>query len=420
MQQVGQADAAAAEEAAPAVAPATAAVADGAANLSASGSGFKLFVARRKESLVNMVRRSSSNSSLENTPASSPLFGRKPSSEPALAVADAEATLLKQGPVTVMERKKVGAGFFVFVSLTRGQVKTMTFALTTACFKCADGTARVALRDVTAVMAGAEGFEHGFSLVTNGEKTVLLGAESAEGAHEWMLALAAACVAFGGSLGVLGHSLRVRLEAASVERYTGGILKREEIDEEWQYRKSGLLVSQGKAGVTYQWDGGSLLPAKGANYGKGVFDGLVLTWHAPRGAAVGFEKKTKKKKKRNPKKGEGSSTSSPALTRTPETATEAVVPPPPEFEDEPAMAFLFCPNDKTYYWFDLATKEICKTDPRNWKWSRHFLTKCTGIGHWISEGSCPEHVVMLLQMMRFCRVGWAQALAATAEPEKDK
>ena len=91
------------------------------------------------------------------------------------------------------------------------------------------------------------------------------------------------------------------------------------------------------------------------------------------------------------------------------------------------MAFLFCPLDKTYYWFDLASREIGRMDPRNWKWSRHFLTKCTGLGHWISEGSCPEHVVMLLQMMRFCRVGWAQALVATAaapsasvseEPEK--
>ena len=125
MQEEGQAEPAVAEEAAPAAVPPAVAVLaaeQGAASLSASGSGFKQFVARRKESLVNMVRRSSSNSSLENTPVASPLFGRKASSEPALAAADAEAdakaTLLKQGAVTVMERKKVRVSFGR-VTLTR-------------------------------------------------------------------------------------------------------------------------------------------------------------------------------------------------------------------------------------------------------------------------------------------------------------
>lgn len=309
------------------------------------------------------------------------------------------------------------------------KVKTIQFVLTSVCLKAADGSARLSLRDLTAVMAGGgDQLEHGFTMATAGEKLVVMWAESEEELQDWMLAIGAACVAFGGSLGVLSHSLRVKFEAASIERLTGGILKRDEIDEEWQYRKSGMLVSQGKVPCSYQWSGGSLSPVKGPNYGRGEFDGLVLTWYAPLGATVGFEKK-KKKKKRSTKKLDGVS-SSPSLSRSSgalvadEQSSE-----PPQFERQPCMSFMYLRGDKSYQWFEPSTGEVCKNDPRNWKWSRHFLTKCVGLGHWINEGSCPPHLVMLLQMMRFCRVGWAQALATTdsdagaaalAAAEKDK
>jgi hypothetical protein len=60
---------------------------------------------------VNLVRRTSSNATLDASPAPSPLFGRKSYAEPALSAADADAdakaTLLKQGSMHVMERTKV-------------------------------------------------------------------------------------------------------------------------------------------------------------------------------------------------------------------------------------------------------------------------------------------------------------------------
>jgi hypothetical protein len=101
-------------EAAPAV------TADG-----ATPSGFKQFVARRKESLVNLVRRSSSSATIDASPAASPLFGRKSyAAEPAVSAAEAEAdlkaTLLKQGPMMVVERKKVWwPSFFACAHRTR-------------------------------------------------------------------------------------------------------------------------------------------------------------------------------------------------------------------------------------------------------------------------------------------------------------
>ena len=103
MQQEDQAVPVPSDEAAP-----TAAAPEG---TSSSATGFKQFVARRKESLVNLVRRSSSSAALDSTPTASPLFGRKAQSEPVLSPADAEADakalVLKQGPMSVLERKKV-------------------------------------------------------------------------------------------------------------------------------------------------------------------------------------------------------------------------------------------------------------------------------------------------------------------------
>ncbi len=76
----------------------------------------------------------------------------------------------------------------------------------------------------------------------------------------------------------------------------------------------------------------------------------------------------------------------------------------PRFEPNPVMTFLWCPIEKTYFFLESGVPN--KTDYRNWKWSRHFLTKCQGLGHWMMEASAPEPVVMLLQMMRYFRMGW--------------
>jgi hypothetical protein len=296
-------------------------------SLGDSRSSFKNFVAKRKNSLANLVKRSSSSkkfffsffffhssllsfpckdASLES-PVPSPLFGRK-SPLPELSTADSEAeakaTLIAEGPLMVVEKKKV---------------RSMQFSLSTATFS-SDSGAKVWLREVSAItVGGCEQLQNCFGVVRGMDldKQFFFGASSEEELREWVLLLSSACVAFGGSLGVLGHSLKVTMTAASIERYSGGILKREEIGEEWQYRKSGNLILQGKTSVHYAWNGTTLLPVKGANHGKGVFDGLMLMWYAPVGVALGYEKKKKKKKRSTKKKNDSVS---PPLSRNSATS----------------------------------------------------------------------------------------------------
>lgn len=78
-----------------------------------------------------------------------------------------------------------------------------------------------------------------------------------------------------------------------------------------------------------------------------------------------------------------------------------------QFEDTPAMSFLYCPASRTYFWMENGVPQ--PDDARCWKWSRHFLTKIVGTGHWLLEGSIPEHVLFFLQMMRYFRVGFPTA-----------
>jgi hypothetical protein len=275
---------------------------------------------------------------------------------------------------------------------------------------------RVLLKDITALtVGGTELIAHGFGVTTGADnRQVFMGCEVESEMNEWLLLIEAAC-RFAGSLGVLSYSMQVKLFGETLKNFTGGIVKRDEIDEEWQYRKSGALILQNKAtAMAYQWDGMSLIPTtKGRNWGKGTFDGLLLKWYGPLGQPLGFDKK--KKKKRSHKKGSRSVSASPAPIHKEETPAASGE--EPQFEEEPSMAFLWNANEKTYYFMEGG--EVCKEDYRNWKWSRHFLTKIVGIGHWINEGSVPEQVCMLVQLMRYQRMGFPKPKKDEEEKEEE-
>merc|ERR1711991_80106 len=107
---------------------------------------------------------------------------------------------------------------------------------------------------------------------------------------------------------------------------------------------------------------------------------------------MGFEKKSKKKKKRRPKKEEE--------REEEEEQAEAK----PAFEAEPTLQFMWVPEEQHYYIMEQGTPRT--DDYRNWMMSRHFLTKLKGVGHWLCEGAIPEQVAMLVQMMRYFRMGY--------------
>lgn len=87
----------------------------------------------------------------------------------------------------------------------------------------------------------------------------------------------------------------------------------------------------------------------------------------------------------------------------------------PAYDPVPSMRFMWSAVDNSYAWLEGARPVA--DDVRNWKWSRHFLTKMQGIGHWIAEGSVPEPVCMLVQMMRYQRMGYnlKNALAPSSQ-----
>lgn len=308
----------------------------------------------------------------------------------------------------------------------------------------------ISLKDITAVVGlESELLPKGFTVLSGMEKVAQLGCETEDELTEWMTLINGACVCFCDSLGVLSYSVRVKTFSDALERYTGGIAKREEIEEEWQYRKSGALVLQSadpkhvNGKISYHWDGMTLCPSDKTNagYGKGMFDGLVLSWYAPRGLPIGFDKKKKKvpgsagKKRQStanlksrsstvtsassltpPSPGSGNTqSSSPTSSPSPIASSSGSIPTLSSsgasdelFDDEPCIKYLWVPNERAYYVVE-GRSTVISDDLRNWKWSRHFLTKISGIGHWISEGSIPEHVLMLLQMMRYQRMGFPSA-----------
>ena len=299
-----------------------------------------------------------------------------------------EAIKLFEGPLLVVEKKKL---------------KTVAFVLNSMSLRAVDSpSTRVSLSDIVALtMGGSDLISHGFTLTTNGDQTVFMGGETESEMRQWILAIGAACTAFCDTFGVFSHTVKVLMLQGTLEECTGGIIKREEIDQEWQYRKSGALISQDKLGRAYKWDGMDLIPTSGVGFGKGSFDGLVLRWFAPLGVPMGAEKK-RKKKKRGHKKGAASmsGTPSPIVARREGGNSDET----PQFEENASVTFLWVPVAQHYYL--MHDGEVLSSDYRNWGISRHFLTKLQGIGHWLSEGSVPEHLPMMLQMMRFHRMGW--------------
>ena len=126
-------------------------------------------------------------------------------------------------------------------------------------------------------------------------------------------------------------------------------------DEEWTYTKEGVLKSS--VGVdpplSYRWDGEMLigLDDVSTQYGTGKWNGLTLVWF--------------------------------------DEAANGML-------SLPSVRFRWIEDEREYH-DEAETGQV-------WKWTRHFLASKFGAGEWIVEGSIPEPVVMLLQMMRASRL----------------
>eukprot|EP01132_Coremiostelium_polycephalum_P005123 gene5123-6378_t len=126
-------------------------------------------------------------------------------------------------------------------------------------------------------------------------------------------------------------------------------------DEEWHYCDGKLQNQSWGELLEYNWDGCTLEPSPNSKIlmGKGRWNGVWLTWYG--------EGKTK----------------------------------------DPYLKYLYQPIQRQY---------IVDSYPiRNqytWTWSRHFLVSSySGGGEWICEGEIPPVLVMLVQMMKYYKVG---------------
>lgn len=144
------------------------------------------------------------------------------------------------------------------------------------------------------------------------------------------------------------------LSAKWKEGFRGGEIS-SSYDEEWTYTAQGLLTSS--VGVdpplSYRWDGEMLIGVDDVStqLGSGKWNGLSLVWF--------------------------------------DEAANGML-------SLPSVRFTWQEEDREYH-DDAAAAQV-------WKWTRHFLASKFGAGEWIVEGSVPEPVVMLLQMMRTSRL----------------
>jgi len=132
--------------------------------------------------------------------------------------------------------------------------------------------------------------------------------------------------------------------------HAGGVLKGS-LGDEWQYFSTGSLrCSQGPStGVTYIWDGSSLLPTNKGSSGDdehgGCWNGVDVSWKDTQGKII--------------------------------------------------ISHVFLPEVREY-------KSLLPIDESlDWKWTRHFLASKAQTGEWIMEGAVPEPIVMLVQQRRY-------------------
>ncbi|KAF2074928.1 hypothetical protein CYY_003761 [Polysphondylium violaceum] len=185
---------------------------------------------------------------------------------------------------------------------------------------------------------------------SNKKKTMTFTCESQDDLAQWVLAID----------GVSNSNFKSTMDLNQKElylhgyktNYKGGSFRFGE--EEWIYCDGKLTNQCWGDLLEYHWDGCTLVPSPHSklSLGKGRWNGVWLTWYC--------EEKIK----------------------------------------EPYLKFLYQPNQKQYIVdsFPIKNQYI-------WTWSRHFLVSSGHGGEWIVEGDVPPVLVMLVQMMKYYRVG---------------
>ncbi|GAM20763.1 hypothetical protein SAMD00019534_039380 [Acytostelium subglobosum LB1] len=180
------------------------------------------------------------------------------------------------------------------------------------------------------------------------KQSIILSCENNEEVVQWVLAID----------GITRSNFKSSMDLITKEamlstfktNHKGGVFRFG--DEEWHYRDGRLTNQMWGDMLEYIWDGYKLVPAQHSqmSLGHGRWNGVWLTWYGERA-------------------------------------------------NEPYLKYLHQPLERNY---------IVDCYPlRNqftWTWSRHFLV-CASGGEWICEGDVPPALVMLVQMMKYYRIG---------------
>ncbi|EGG23212.1 hypothetical protein DFA_05344 [Cavenderia fasciculata] len=173
---------------------------------------------------------------------------------------------------------------------------------------------------------------------------------------EWMLSIDGVIHSNFKSLMDLSIKEQFLSSFKAATKFRGGLFKHR--DEEWHYSGDGRLVNENLDGqrIEYTWDGCTLSPDnKDSTLGRGRWNGVFLAWY---GGVGGTDR-------------------------------------------EPYLKYLYQPIERNYIVDSYPVRQQF-----TWTWSRHFLVSSGGgAGEWLIEGDVPPCLVMLVQMMKYYKLG---------------